>query len=224
LIGTQFFPPFAAGGRFVGYTLYLNEAYANIKGFEVSLTMRRTKYVAGSLTYTYSTAKGSASSETEDYPGTTESTLLYPLSFDKPHVVNANVSLFFPANDGPEMFGAHPLENMTCNLTFRASSGYPYTPSGRDFGTDVAKNSARMPATSTLDLELSKEWRISGFTIGAFIEVLNLLDQKNVVAVYSDTGEPDVTTEGPTHSEEYIKDPSNYGPPRRMRVGLNFLF
>ncbi len=224
LIGTQYFPPFSVGGRFVGYTLYLNEAYANIKGFEVTFNMRRSKYLAGSLTYTYSSAKGSASSETEDYPGTTESTLLYPLSFDKPHVLNVNMSLNFPENDGPEMFGSHPLENMFVNVTLRASSGYPYTPSGRDFGRDVPKNSGRLPATSSVDLEISKEWRFGGsYAIGAFVEVLNLTDQKNVVFVYSDTGEPDVTTSG-NHSEEYIKDPSNYGPPRRMRVGMNFKF
>ena len=144
LIGTQYFPPFAVAGRFVGYTLYLNEAYANIKGFELTLALRRTKYIAGSFTYTYSSAKGSASSETEDYPGTTESTLLYPLSFDKPHVVNVNVSLHFPENDGPEIFGGHPLENVFANVIFRASSGFPYTPSGRDIGF-VEKNSAHSP-------------------------------------------------------------------------------
>ncbi|MFN0158025.1 MAG: TonB-dependent receptor [Bacteroidota bacterium] len=224
LIGTQYFPPFSVGGRFVGYTLYLNEAYANIKGFEVTFNMRRSRYFAGSLTYTYSSAKGSASSETEDYPGTTESTLLYPLSFDKPHVVNVHMSLNVPDNDGPELYGSHPLENMFLNVTLRASSGYPYTPSGRDVGRDVPKNSGRLPATSSIDLEVSKEWRFGGpYALGVFLEVLNLTDQKNVVFVYSDTGEPDMTTAG-NNSEEYIKDPSNYGPPRRARLGLNFTF
>lgn len=223
LIGTQYFAPFTAAGRFVGYTVYLNEAYANIKGFEFTLTMRRTNYVAGSLSYSYSTARGSASSETEDYPGPTESTLLYPLSFDKPHVLNVNVSVAFPNNDGPEIFGTRPFENMVANALFRLSSGYPYTPSGRDIGF-VEKNSARLPAQYSVDIELSKEWRLGSLTLGAFAEVLNLTDHRNVVWVYTDTGEPDVTNEGPTYSDEYIKDPSNYGPPRRIRLGLNLRF
>ncbi len=41
LVGTQFFYPYA-NGRYVGYTIYVNEAYANIKSFEVRLNMRRT--------------------------------------------------------------------------------------------------------------------------------------------------------------------------------------
>jgi outer membrane receptor protein involved in Fe transport len=223
LIGTQYFAPFTSAGRSVGYSVYLNEAYANIKGFEITLTLRRTHYLAGSLSYSYSTARGSASSETEDYPGTTESTLLYPLSFDKPHVLNVNASLYFPNNDGPALFGGHPFENMTLNAVFRLSSGYPYTPSGRDIGF-VEKNSARLHATYSLDLELSKEWNVGSLVLGAFAEILNVTDRKNVVAVYTDTGEPDFTNEGPSYSEEYIKDPSNYGPPRRIRLGVNVRF
>lgn len=221
LVGTRFSFPFIAG-RYVGYTLYVNEAYSNIKGFEVNLNMRRSKYLAGSLTYTYSSAKGSASSETEDYPGTTTSTLLYPLNWDKTHIVNLNVSLYFPDGDGPELFGLHPFENMYWNFIFRASSGYPYTPSGRDAGF-VEKNSARMPATYSFDAEISKDWSISTFTLSAFVELLNLTDRKNVFSVYTDTGEPDRTTIG-NNSQEYVQDPSNFGPPRRIRLGVRFRF
>jgi outer membrane receptor protein involved in Fe transport len=213
LVGTQYFFPFI-NGRYVGYTLYVNEAYSNIKGFEVNLNMRRTKNLAGSLSYTYSTAKGSASSAIEDYPGTTTSTLLY--------IVNLNVSVRFDEGEGPRMFGGLPLENMNWNFIFRASSGYPYTPSGRDIGF-VEKNSARMPATYTLDAEISKDWKLSPITITTFIELLNLTDFKNVRAVYADTGEPDRTTIG-NNSEEYVKDPSNFGPPRRIRLGARIGF
>jgi hypothetical protein len=40
-----------------------------------------------------------------------------------------------------------------------------------------------------------------------------------VLSVYTDTGLPDVTLVG-NNSQEYIKDPSNFGPPRRLRLGL----
>jgi len=45
LVGTQYFFPYVEG-RYVGYTLYVNEAYANIKGFEVRVDLRRTKYLS----------------------------------------------------------------------------------------------------------------------------------------------------------------------------------
>jgi len=221
LVGTQYLFPYI-DGRYTGYTLYVNEAYGNTKGFEVSLDMRRTGYVAGSLAYTYSVAKASASSEQEDYPGTTTSTLLYPVGWDKTHVINMDVSVAFPDREGPEVFGGHPLENTYWNFILRGSSGYPYTPSGRNTGY-VEKNSARMPATYSLDAEISKDWKLSDVTLTVFAEVLNLTDHRNVVYVYTDTGEPDATTIG-RHSEEYVKDPSDWGPPRRIRLGMRLKF
>ncbi|HEY6438024.1 MAG TPA: TonB-dependent receptor, partial [Ignavibacteriaceae bacterium] len=78
LIGTRYYFPFVEG-RYTGYTLYVNEDYANVKGFEFSLDVRPDQHFAGTLTYTYMNAQGSASSETEQYPGTSESTQLYYL-------------------------------------------------------------------------------------------------------------------------------------------------
>ena len=39
----------------------------------------------------------------------------------------------------------------------------------------------------------------------------------------ADTGDPDFTTVG-NHSIEYMQDPSNYGPPRSVRLGFTFRF
>lgn len=111
---------------------------------------------------------------------------------------------------------------MYWNFILRASSGYPYTPTGRDVGF-VEKNSARMPGTYSIGAEISKEWKMGAVTLTAFVEVLNLTDHKNVVSVYTDTGEPDRTTIG-NHSQEYIRDPSNFGPPRRIRLGARVRF
>ena len=223
LVGTQYYFPFVEN-RYVGYTLYINEAYANIKGFEVRMDLRRTKYLSGSMTYTYSVAKGSASSETQDYPGTTKSTLLYPLGFDKPHMFNLNANLYLPDKTGFNLFGAFPLENTIWNFVVRASSGYPYTPqpNGRAISY-IEKNSARMPMTYSVDAQISKEWKFASTKLTIFVEILNLTDHKNVLYVYSDTGEPDVTTSG-GYSQDYIRDPSNFGPPRRIRLGARFGF
>jgi len=220
-IGTQYYEAFSEG-RPVAYTLYVNEAYGNTKGFLVNLNMRRTRYVSGTLNYTFSVSQNSASSEIEDYPGPTESTLLYPTDWDRRHVLNANVSLQFPDQDGPTIFGGYPLENSVWNLVIRAATGRPYTPGGRDVGF-VEKNSARMPGTYSLDFLASKDWRIEPLTLSIFLEVLNLTNRKNVTWVYADTGEPDVTTLG-SHSEDYVKDPSNFGPPRRFRLGVRLQY
>ena len=163
LIGTQYFYPFEQG-RYVGYYLYVNESYANVKGFEARLTMRRSKYLAGTLTYTYSVAMGSQSSELQNYPSPTQSTLLYPLDFDRTHVINANVSVMIPQNDGPVFLGGYPLENTYWNVVFRMSSGAPYTPSSRR-GNFIPLNSARMPMTYSVDLEFVKAWLFGQFRL-----------------------------------------------------------
>ncbi len=222
LIGTRYYFPFV-DGRYTGYTVYINEDYANMKGFEINLDARSDKYFAGGLTYTFSVAKGSASSETEQYPGTQESTQLYFLNFDKTHVFNASASFFIPNGEGPELFGSRIFEDTDLSLIFRASSGYPYTPSGRDIGF-VERNSLRMPGSYTLDLEFGKEFKAFDlFDARVFVEVLNVTDQRNVLYVYGDTGEPDITYEGDS-SEEYIKNPANFGPPRSIRLGMGIRF
>ena len=112
---------------------------------------------------------------------------------------------------------------MDASFILRASSGFPYTPGGRDVGF-VIKNSLRMPGTYTIDMELGKNFEIiEGLNARVFAEVLNLTDAKNVLNVYTDTGEPDITFVE-DHSEEYIRDPSNFGPPRTIRLGLGIRF
>lgn len=221
LIGTRYYFPYFEG-RYVGYTLYVNEDYANIKGLELTIDIRPDRYFSGGLTYTYSVAKGSASSETEQYPGTQESTLLYYLDFDKTHVFNANITYRIPEGEGPEFFGRKILSNSDISLVLKASSGYPYTPSGRDIGF-VIKNSLRMPATYTVDLEAGKEFSVYKMKLRFFTEIYNLFNRRNIVYVYPDTGDPDYTFVG-GHSEEWMKNPANYGPPRIIRVGLGVKF
>jgi len=221
LIGTHYYLPYH-DGRFVGYTLYVNEDYANIKGFEIDLNIRPDRYFGGSLTYTYSIAKGSASSETEQYPGTQESTQLYYLDFDKTHVFNATGTFMIPQGEGPEVFGSKIFDNMDFSLIIQASSGYPYTPSGRDVGF-VEKNSLRMPGAYNIDLMIGKQIPIPGFEFRIFAEILNLTDHRNILYVYPDTGDPDFTFVG-GHSTAYMQDPSNYGPPRYIRLGAEVKF
>jgi outer membrane receptor protein involved in Fe transport len=221
-VGTQYYFPFV-DGRYTGYTLYVNDDYANNKGFEITLDVRPTKYFSGGLTYTYSIAKGSASSETEQYPGTQESTQLYFLDWDRPHIFNASGTYTIPADEGPAIFGSQIFENMDFSLILKASSGVPYTPSGRDIGF-VERNSLRQPGLYNIDLMIGKEFELtSSMRLRLFAEILNLTDHRNVLYVYGDTGEPDFTNEG-NYSIEYMQDPSNFGPPRSIRLGFTFRF
>lgn len=222
LIGTRYYFPFI-DGRFVGYTVYVNEDYANVKGFELSFDVRPDQYFSGGLSYTYSIAKGSASSETEQYPGTQESTQLYYLDFDRTHLLNASAVYTIPKGEGPRVFDSNIFEQMDFSLIFRLNSGSPYTPGGRDVGF-VERNSLRQPSTYTFDLMFGKDFNVyENIRVRVFAEILNLTDRKNILFVYRDTGDPEFTLEG-NNSNEWMQDPSNYGPPRSIRLGTTIRF
>ncbi len=222
LIGTRYYQAFSQG-RYVGYTLYVNEDYANIRGLELNIDLRPGRYLSGGLNYSYQIAKGSASSETEQYPGTEESTKLYFLDFDQTHVFNVNGTLVIPKDRGPSLFNWKIFGNTDMSLILRFNSGYPYTPSGRDIGF-VDKNSLRRPTNYTLDMEIGKAFKFyKQAKMRIFVEVLNLTDHRNIIYVYPDTGDPDFTFVGDP-SEEYMKDPSNYGPPRTISLGASVIF
>jgi outer membrane receptor for ferrienterochelin and colicin len=224
LIGTRYFEAFMGNsGRYVGYTVYINEDYANIKGFEINADIRPGKYFSGGLSYTFAIARGSASSEAEQYPGTEESTKLYFLNFDQRHNLSMEAMFRIPKNEGPKFFGYRLLANTDYSFIIKASSGFPYTPSGRDIGF-VDINSLRMPGRYTIDVEIGKEFSLwKAARLRVFAEALNVTDHRNVVYVYGDTGDPDFSLVG-GYSKEYMQDPSNYGPPRSIRLGAGIRF
>ena len=112
---------------------------------------------------------------------------------------------------------------MDFSAIFKMSSGYPYTPGGRDVGF-VVRNSLRSPSIYTLDLMIGKEFYFTNsLRLRIFAEIFNLTDHKNILYVYTDTGDPDFTTVG-GQSSEYMRDPSNYGSPRTIRLGASFRF
>lgn len=222
LIGTHYYPAYADDdpGRFVAYTLIVNEDYANSKGFEVNLKYDRGKYFSSGLAYTFSISKGSASSADEQYPGTLESTRLYYLKFDRPHGFNMYGKLSLGKKGGPKIFNIFPFSNTTIGWIARASSGYPYTPTGRDVGL-ADLNSFRKPSTHSIDIETSKSFTLTGKLYGrVFMEIQNVTDVRNVRLVFTSTGDPDYTVAG-DHSEEYMNNPSHFGPPRTIRLGLS---
>lgn len=222
LIGTRYYFPYV-DGRYTGYTLYVNEDYANVKGFEFTLDIRPDRHFSGGLTYTFMDAKGSASSEQEQYPGTTESTQLYYLDFDRTHVLNASFTYQLLDDEGPKIFGSAIFGNIDMSLILKASTGAPYTPSGRDVGF-VELNSLRQPGVYSIDLILGKSFNIvKTLELRIFAEIYNLTDHRNILYVYPDTGDPDFTFEG-GYSDEYMRDPSNYGPPRVIRLGASVKF
>jgi len=211
----------------VTYTMFINKDYSNVKGITVNLNKRFNNHYSIDFNYTYQVAEGSNSKPEDEFDAlksSKEPTLyLIPLEWDQTHLLN--FSLFV----GDVDWGVSTIA--------RYGSGLPYTPSITQYTADrgitsgLQRNSRRRPAQFSIDLKLHKSWNIAGLDVTTFLQVFNLLDNKVVVKVFGDTGQPDYTTEGrnvgydparPNTVEEYMRKPENYGEPRLVQFGFEF--
>jgi len=115
----------------------------------------------------------------------------FPLDFDQRHTLTAIARARVPDEVGPRVLGVRPLAGLEAAVIVRALSGLPYSRS--DSGGDSLvglPNGSRLPWTHSLDLLVRRSIRLGGAQGGLYLDVRNLLDQRNIVAVRRDTGVP----------------------------------
>jgi len=208
------------------YAYYVNEDFATAKGFEVS-TRTRLHNLSFAVNYTFSVAKGSSSGQQERYSGVynivgVQSLRFLPLDFDQRHTGNAQIGIDFGKDEGP--FGAlsSVFENTSCNIVAQYGSGLPYTANPLRSIYVAEQNNSRLPETITVDLYARKAFTFGPVQLGLFVDVRNLLNRKNVLSVYSATGSPDFSGEESVRATpDFQRDPTNYGSPRAIYVGID---
>ena len=217
--------------------IFTNLDYGSVRGIELKISKHFSHRFAGGITYTFSQATGSSSSELQgnsaasgglDRAPITE----LPLDWDRNHVLSANLYI-----SEPGLWG--------CNFDWSYSSGAPYTPQQPRERYQRASliNSRRLPSRSTLNIKADKRYRIAGQEISLFLDGTNILNRRNIasfspgnwpggngnyVPYYTtqeqvggayDQGEllglPDVIYV-PLH------DPRVYSEPRSFKVGVSF--
>ena len=204
------------GGR--AFWVMDNLDYANYRGFEIRAEKRLERYFGFMASYTYGRAVGNA----DDYQGafddwysnSVSGTLppkgSQPLDWDQPHTLNFTVNTRY--------------QDFSANFLGRFGSGMPYTPTserGRPLGP---KNSARQPWTGVIDVRFEYHFDLpSNAYIRPFFEVTNLLDRKNVLAVFTTTGSPDYSLDPGTQYED-AQRPHFFGPPRHFELGFQLGF
>jgi len=256
-----------------GYSTYDNIDFGTVKGLTLGYDMRRTGNVKLSASYTlqYADGTGSNASSASDLLSTGQPNLrvIQPLDFDQRH--NLLLSFDYRYQDGknyngPVLFGKQIFANTGARLEFRAGSGTPYskqylpTFEGNNIGVQTAGiskikgdiNSARLPWNSRFDLKVDKDFALNfkdqkaKYYLNVYVQVQNLLNQKNIISVYRYTGNPDddgylgsslgrdylanleaAGGDAEAFSDLYnikINNPDNYSRPRTIRVGLSFNF
>ena len=213
----------------VTYSIFTNKDYANVKGITLTLNKRFGNYFSFDINYTYQVAQGSNSTPEAAFDaasGNDEPNLyLIPMDWDQNHILNASLYTGF--------------DNWGISLLARYGTGLPYTPTVTQYTADrgitsgLVENSRRIPSQFVLDFKLDKTFLLDGVDLNLFLRVFNLLDNKNAVIVFGDTGQPNFTTETqtvgensqrPNTVEEYVKYPDHYGEPRNVQIGLEISF
>ncbi|MFQ6091905.1 MAG: carboxypeptidase-like regulatory domain-containing protein [bacterium] len=210
------------------YYIFTNYDYGSARGFDLTIEKRFSNYYSGVLNYTYSVAKANRYYSWTGYwdsqTAETEPKKEILMDYDRTHMLDLNSDLRFPADFGPSIAGVKPMENLYFNFLVQLQSGQPYTPV---IGAKTGEpNSERMPMYFTIDMVVRKEFETAGFRYGLFARIFNLLDRKNAIDVWAETGNP--TDPGPsastTQTSTFYDRPYYYGPRRSVDLGIRLYF
>jgi outer membrane receptor for ferrienterochelin and colicin len=209
------------------YVQYVNSDFGFVKGVTVSLTKRLSNHWSATLDYTLQSAKGNASDPNQTINlytgGARPSMQLVPLNWDQTNTINATLSFVGDDNWGFSFIGQY-------------GSGLPYTPSENIVLSSILVNAGLKPSTFNIDMKAYKDFIIGKNRLSVFLRIYNLLDIKNMLNVYNDSGVADYTsaeyqalTNGnPTKLvntvQDYYNNPSFYSEPRRIEFGTTFYF
>ena len=91
-----------------------------------------------------------------------------------------------------------------------------------EYEDDVTSNRGKTEVFADSPREAEKKFYFGRYSVGAFCEVYNLFNRRNVRSVYTFTGLPDES--GEVETEEYENVPTYYYPPRIIYLCLSFGF
>ncbi len=250
------------------YNSYSNLDFGTVKGLTASYDMRRTKNarIRASYTLQFADMTGSSTSTAAALiaAGVPNLRSTFPTNADRRHSFNLTLDYRYSEGkdyDGPTIKGHQILSNAGFALQVNGGSGTPFTAARNvsspiSGGNNLLKgtyNGSRIPASFRFDLRVDKDFN---FTIGGkeegkkgreafvnvYLQVLNLLNSKNIVGVYNATGNPndDGYLSAPEWQNEinaqidpqayiqmyelYVNAPGNYSMPRHIRIGASFNF
>lgn len=196
----------------------------------------------------------------------------HPLDFDQRHTITINTDYRFGSGKdykGPVWThndkAIQLLKDVGANLVFSVGSGTPYskqsniTPDGQ-FGLNINKslegsvNGSNLRWNYRMDLRVDKNIELTWgknedeknprkhANLNVYLQVLNLLNTKNVIRVYKATGNPDddgylasPAAQNTIASQVYpqsfvdlydikVNNPANYSRPRVIRIGVQIDF
>jgi outer membrane receptor protein involved in Fe transport len=208
------------------YSQIVNSDFGFVKGIVITLTKRLSNNWSATIDYTLQSAKGNASDPSTTWAqitnGQQPEIQLIRLDQDQSHTLNVTFSYNSPDYWGFSLIGSF-------------GSGFPYTPSESINISSLLTNSEIKPSYYNLDLKAYYDVLQDPIKLSLFLRALNVLDVKNQLGVYTDSGSADYTLqeyldkqrgypELVNSVDRYYRDPRNYSEPRRIEFGATVNF
>lgn len=208
------------------YSEYSVGEYGSSRGVEFTLRKRPSNNFATSINYTLASARGTASNvgsnlnatfSVDPFTGKNIFPLTeYYLTSDVTHRLIGDITFFFNKDEGPEVFGIHPLANSSINLLGTFRTGTPYTKLNFN-GIQIGEfNGERQPSFfNGFDLRFQRQFflkdlmgdGVNDMSITFFADVFNVINRTVPVAVFSRTGNADY--DGVNRNRQVGDFPSN---------------
>ncbi len=191
-------------GSAPSYRVVVNGDFLTARGMEISLDRRLSN--RWSYGVNYGLARSTTNSQAPDRADEIQRSeanraqLIETVTDgDISQTFNAQVG-FRVQNDIPKlaMNAGRLLRNTSLSMTYSMRTGAPYTPvratSLATIGTTTSAadvNSGRMPVTMDVSASIDKRFSLRNVSYSAFFRVSNLLDRKNCIQVFQNTGNCD---------------------------------
>jgi outer membrane receptor protein involved in Fe transport len=188
-------------------TIFGNTDYGTVQGAEV-LWEREVKDGWGvRIAYTLQRATATASNAFQllqrvhiapngvdtVFPGRID----FPLDYDRRHGLLLIVQGQANERAGPRLAGIHPFGGFEGAAIMRWSSGLPFSRTTASGDTLIGlPNSFRLPSQFTIDALLRRPLAVGGARGSVYLDLRNLLNRANIVAVRRDTGNPGLGDRG----------------------------
>ncbi len=209
----------------VKYGLYANKDYGNVRGLELVYDYNDGP-ISVIANYTFQYTRGIADSPTSSFSreGSNQDPIsrLIPLSWDQRHTMNATIGY------NVKQYG------LTLSAYYNSGSAFTFSPIAENAlaNINLLPNNAYKPSNYLINF--SSYYNISKAGARITFEVYNLFDTLNEYGVNSQTGrsysailnENDYASfrNNYTTIEDTYQDPSAYGAPRSLKIGLEWRY
>lgn len=231
--------------------LFVNGNYdmGRVTGFEGNLTCKISKNITAgfslSILETDISGTGENSGFRAAWLGYSDEKFSGPMGHEQSETFRLYTALDLNKKEGPVVSGCYLFENMSAFIFGNWQSGFPYTPTETTkYGLVMyqaprpvaRRNSENLPSTFSIDVKIIKHFEVAkNYRASLYVEILNILNRKNVVGVFEATGKPNddgfLAFSGSSLSSrelqqyQYIlNDNFHYSNPRLVNMGLQLEF